>query len=372
MNEKGQTRGNSEHAGGHGGETRWQEMPRDLLVETLEDAGGKLIQTAAQQLPAVLALGRRVVEDTTARIEKTSTEEILRLAQKQLKERPAATIVGLLGAGMLAGRLLRLKAIEGEGTGKLTEKVSGAAREVTGAVGKEVKGVTEKAAPTVAEAGKTLRETAAPLIGGGKKKEEQPEARAQEKEVPEERAEARPEAERREEPERRQAAPEGEKKAEAREAPPSAEQQEAPKAAEAKGEEAPKQEAQPEKKPEEKPRELAAEKPAPTEGKQEKEEEKKEAGYLGIGTHPVRLPEKIAKSEGTNAGLMVLSVEPGSPAEKAGFQLGDTLLKLEDEPLPDVQRLIAKLSKDRIGKELHATVLRAGSTQSLTFTVGAR
>lgn len=95
-------------------------------------------------------------------------------------------------------------------------------------------------------------------------------------------------------------------------------------------------------------------------------------GYLGVGAYPVRLPEKLAQAHGTRGGLILLSVEPGGPADRAGMQLGDTLLTLEGEPLLDVGDLLAQLSPERVGQSVRVKVLRAGAVQEVTLTVVER
>ena len=108
-------------------ETSWSQrwrMPRDHAY----------LRVAARQLPAMLVLGRRVVQDTTSKLQK-ARPTTPRTAQRQLKERPATDHLGLLGAGMLAGRLMRLKEVEGEGTtGKLAGDVAGLAKDLAGGV----------------------------------------------------------------------------------------------------------------------------------------------------------------------------------------------------------------------------------------------
>src|SRR3546814_9654201 len=44
-------------------------------------------------------------------------------------------------------------------------------------------------------------------------------------------------------------------------------------------------------------------------------------GYLGIGGHPIRLSETIGQQAGQRRGLIIISVEPGSPADRGG-QIG--------------------------------------------------
>ncbi len=105
-------------------------------------------------------------------------------------------------------------------------------------------------------------------------------------------------------------------------------------------------------------------------GREEREAEA--GGYLGITTFPVRLPGGVAEKYGTRGGLITLSVDPGSPAEQAGLMLGDTLLTLDDEPMLDVDRLVAHLPPERVGQQVRAKVLRAGSAMDVTLTAGSR
>jgi S1-C subfamily serine protease len=83
-------------------------------------------------------------------------------------------------------------------------------------------------------------------------------------------------------------------------------------------------------------------------------------GYLGISFYPISLPKEVTNPLDIkqSAGLMVISVEPGSPAKKAGLLIGDTILTLDGrqvESLHDMDRL---LTSEIIGKSMKASVLR--------------
>jgi S1-C subfamily serine protease len=95
-------------------------------------------------------------------------------------------------------------------------------------------------------------------------------------------------------------------------------------------------------------------------------------GYLGVGTQPARLPAASAEKLGQTTGLLVMSVEPGSPAEKAGLVLGDTLLVLQDQTLQDMDDLLHFLTGDVIGRSAPLRILRGGQVQDLTITIGER
>jgi S1-C subfamily serine protease len=99
-------------------------------------------------------------------------------------------------------------------------------------------------------------------------------------------------------------------------------------------------------------------------------------GFLGIGTQPVRLPEsvrgRLAPVGGAvpEVGLMVVAVEPGAPAERAGVMLGDVLVALDDTPTEDPRDVIAALGADTVGQSVRATLVRAGAPVTLSITVG--
>lgn len=117
--------------------------------------------------------------------------------------------------------------------------------------------------------------------------------------------------------------------------------------------------------------------PASTVERVTKELEKKGhigRGYLGVGMHAVSLPQAIRESLKLTyeTGIIVVGVEPGSPAEKAGVGLGDVIIALDGRPTQDVDDVQAFLVTDRIGKPLKVTLLRAGKLAEAVVIVGER
>jgi S1-C subfamily serine protease len=97
-------------------------------------------------------------------------------------------------------------------------------------------------------------------------------------------------------------------------------------------------------------------------------------GYLGIGAQPVRIPESLASRLGLQAqtGLMVLSVEPEAPADKAGVLMGDVILEMDGRRMAHLDDLQGALAPDRIGRAVQARLLRAGSVIELSVIVGEK
>lgn len=95
-------------------------------------------------------------------------------------------------------------------------------------------------------------------------------------------------------------------------------------------------------------------------------------GYLGVGAQPVRLPSGLAQQAGQETGLLVVSVEPGGPAERGGLFLGDVLIGLDGQPLRGLDDLLSALGGDRVGAQVRARILRGGQTKELALAVGER
>jgi S1-C subfamily serine protease len=90
-------------------------------------------------------------------------------------------------------------------------------------------------------------------------------------------------------------------------------------------------------------------------------------GYLGVGMQPVPLPEEL----GTR-GLIVLSVEKDSPAERAGMVVGDILVALGSREVKDTRDVQSFLLRESIGETVVAAVIRGGKRTELSLTVGEK
>jgi S1-C subfamily serine protease len=94
--------------------------------------------------------------------------------------------------------------------------------------------------------------------------------------------------------------------------------------------------------------------------------------YLGIGTQPVYLAEEVRETAGQASGLMVISVEAGSPAAQAGLLQGDTLVGIGGESVAGMTDLYRALRSLDVGSKQTLQVIRAGEVKSLEVTVGER
>jgi len=89
---------------------------------------------------------------------------------------------------------------------------------------------------------------------------------------------------------------------------------------------------------------------------------------------PVRIPETLQQRSGlsAHAGLLVMHVEPGGPADVAGVLLGDILLDSNAHAFDDLEDLQDLLSRVGAGQDLKATFIRGGGKCELSIRIGER
>ncbi len=97
-------------------------------------------------------------------------------------------------------------------------------------------------------------------------------------------------------------------------------------------------------------------------------------GYLGIRSQQVEISPDLSKALGREqeSGLLLVSVEAGSPAQAGGMMVGDILVGVNHQGVADHDALMVNLSGDAVGKPISVQVLRGGQPLELTVTVGER
>ena len=95
-------------------------------------------------------------------------------------------------------------------------------------------------------------------------------------------------------------------------------------------------------------------------------------GYLGVLSQPVRLPDSQRVGLTQRGGLLVVGIEDGSPASRAGFLIGDILATLDGQPVEDTEDLLTLLAGERVGDEVPVRLVRGGELMTLRLTVAER
>lgn len=97
-------------------------------------------------------------------------------------------------------------------------------------------------------------------------------------------------------------------------------------------------------------------------------------GYLGVRTQPVDVRVSSTSTLGREQpqGLLVLWLEEGGPAEKAGLLVGDIIVAISGQPVGDADDLFSALNTDTVGKSVAVEILRGGRPEIINVMVGER
>lgn len=96
--------------------------------------------------------------------------------------------------------------------------------------------------------------------------------------------------------------------------------------------------------------------------------------YLGVAMQSVRLPESLQKklTLDRGAGVIVLGMEPGGPAERAGVLVGDVFLRVNGQTVSDTMDVRRALGAAVIDRTVPVTIVRGGELLVLEITPGER
>ncbi len=89
--------------------------------------------------------------------------------------------------------------------------------------------------------------------------------------------------------------------------------------------------------------------------------------YIGIGGQNVVLPQRLIRFHGldVSSGILIITIEPGSPAQYAGLREGDILVAYNDNPIPGIDEFHQTLTGNQIGMRSSVTVIRNQEKQTL-------
>jgi S1-C subfamily serine protease len=86
---------------------------------------------------------------------------------------------------------------------------------------------------------------------------------------------------------------------------------------------------------------------------------------LGITAH------SAVTASGQPAGVVVVAVSPGGPADSAGLREGDVITKVNGQQTPTQGTLTAVLAGLKPGQQVKVTYLRSGASHTATVTLGS-
>ena len=95
-------------------------------------------------------------------------------------------------------------------------------------------------------------------------------------------------------------------------------------------------------------------------------------GFLGVSLAEMTPELRSHFGVPESGGVMVSRVEAGSPAEKAGIEVGDILARLDGKDIKASWDLRARIRSYEAGQQVPIEVWRGGKAQTVTVTVALR
>jgi S1-C subfamily serine protease len=96
--------------------------------------------------------------------------------------------------------------------------------------------------------------------------------------------------------------------------------------------------------------------------------------YIGVAAQQFTLSRRRRHAAGLaqESAVMIATVEPGSPAERAGLVSGDIILALDGIPVTGADDLIRMLAGEKIGRPVEIETLHNGSRRTLSLVPDER
>jgi len=91
--------------------------------------------------------------------------------------------------------------------------------------------------------------------------------------------------------------------------------------------------------------------------------------FLGVSTQTVDRRSAALSGLPVDAGAIVVTVVPGSPADTAGMREGDIITRIGDAGITSTEEVFAAIRSHRVGDIAEVTALRNGGTQTFTVTL---
>jgi serine protease Do len=92
-------------------------------------------------------------------------------------------------------------------------------------------------------------------------------------------------------------------------------------------------------------------------------------GWLGVAVQRITPDLADAFELENGRGALVAQVVPGSPAEEAGIERGDVIVRFGDTPITKMRELPRAVSKAPVGEKVEVEVLRGGHHKTIEVTM---
>jgi serine protease Do len=92
--------------------------------------------------------------------------------------------------------------------------------------------------------------------------------------------------------------------------------------------------------------------------------------YIGVMIVP--LTDDFLQRNNIAHGVLIQSVQNASPAQRAGIQTGDVIVKIGTEKIRNSSNVLSVIARKNVGDRINVTVWRKGKTVSRQLIIGDR
>ncbi|GAD18770.1 Do family serine endopeptidase [Helicobacter fennelliae] len=93
-------------------------------------------------------------------------------------------------------------------------------------------------------------------------------------------------------------------------------------------------------------------------------------GYIGVGTQDIS--QNLRQNYGDTQGAVVVSIDPNSPAKKAGLLVWDLITAVNDTSVKDSAQLRNAIGSLKPNSKITLSIIRDGKPQKITLTLAER
>ncbi len=94
--------------------------------------------------------------------------------------------------------------------------------------------------------------------------------------------------------------------------------------------------------------------------------------YIGVGTQTVTAELQQQFGLSRSSGILVAEVTQGGPADSAGIQQGDIIVKVDDKEMAESSDLLVAIRDRKPGDQVEVTIDRDGTVSTVTVTLQER
>lgn len=96
-----------------------------------------------------------------------------------------------------------------------------------------------------------------------------------------------------------------------------------------------------------------------------------ERGYLGVEMTPLTSQLAAELKYKGDGGVVIAGVMPGSPAQRAGIEVGDVVVEVEGKTIRNMRQLRGQVLAKSVGEEMNVKAVRAGQEEKFVVTIAA-